>query len=236
MYRAVIVDDEREPAERLRRMVASSPFAERLEVSVVTPSPEAPLEVGPGSVDLLFMDVRLGRPEGSGIDLVESLLARGGCAQVIYVSGYLEHATDVYRTPHTWFLSKPVEEGALSDALGRAIANLDDARRDALLVRTGPSLVRILPQEILYVESDRRKVRVHCRERVVETYAKMDEVEARLPRQFVRCHKSFLVNMDCISELGSFDLTLSNGETVPISQRRKRSVYDRFVEYVGRVL
>lgn len=236
MYRVLIIDDEREVADSLARMIASSPYGSRLEFvgerAGEVPMPGA-LERG---VDILLMDIQLGETVPTGIELVEALISRAGDVQVIYVSGYLEYAPEAYRTRHTWFLAKPVQQEALNAALERALDNLDRSRRRSLLVRSGSSLRQVVPSQILYVESDRRKVRIHDCERIIETYAKIDDIQSKLPDQFVRCHKSFLVNMDCISELRASDVVLVNGEAVPVSQRRRRALLDRFVEYVGRTL
>lgn len=236
MYRVLIIDDEREVADALAQMVLASPHADRLEIvgeqGGGVPAPDA-LK---GGVDIIFMDIQLGEAVPTGIELVDALISRSGDVQVIYVSGYLEYAPDAYRTRHTWFLAKPVQQDALDAALGRALDNLDRSRRGSLLVRSGSSLVQVVPSKILYVESDRRKVRIHEQARTIETYAKIDDIQRRLPEQFVRCHKSFLVNMDCIAELRASDLVLANGEEIPVSQRRRRALLDRFVEYVGRML
>lgn len=236
MYRVLIIDDEREVADDLARMVLASPQASRLElVSERTGEVPAP-DALKGGVDIIFMDIQLGETVPTGIELVEALISRAGDVQVIYVSGYLEYAPEAYRTRHTWFLAKPVRQDALNAALERALDNLDRSRRGSLLVRSGSSLMQVVPSRILYVESDRRKVRIHERSRTIETYAKIDDIQERLPDQFVRCHKSFLVNMDCISELRVADVILVNGEEIPVSQRRRRALLDRFVEYVGRAL
>lgn len=236
MYRVLIVDDEREAVDALARMVSVSPFADRLELvgerEGEVPTPDA---LG-GGVDILLMDIQLGDAVPTGIELVDALISRASDVQVIYVSGYLEFAPEAYHTRHTWFLAKPVRQDALNSALERALANLDRSRRKTLLVRSGSSLVQVSPSKVLYVESDRRKVRIHEGERVVETYAKIDDVQRNLPDQFERCHKSFLVNMDCIVEVGTTDVSLVNGETIPVSQRRRRALCDRLVEYVGRMV
>lgn len=236
MYRVLIVDDEREVTDSLARMIAASPFASQLEL-VGERGGEGPVsDALGGGVDVLFMDIQLGESVPTGIELVEALVPHASDVQVIYMSGYLEYAPETYRTRHTWFLSKPIRQEALNAALERAVGNLDHARRGSLVVRSGSSLMQVVPSRVLYVESDRRKVRIHERGRVIETYSKIDEMERLLPDQFVRCHKSFLVNMDCISELRASDLVLANGETVPVSQRRKKALFERFVEHVGRML
>ncbi len=58
------------------------------------------------------------------------------------------------------------------------------------------------PAEVEFVESERRKVRLHSvRGECIETYATLGQMLDMLPECFVQCHKSYLVNMACIVEL-----------------------------------
>lgn len=236
MFRVAILEDDRQQAELLAHMVMASPFADRIKIVGSEGSADSFAEAFSQGVDILFMDIRLGSNVATGIDLVEALLSPTSTTQVIYVSGYLEYASDVYRTKHTWFLSKPVEQLALDTALARAIENLEQIARQPLLVRSNGALLQIMPDGIMYIESERRKVRIHERSRTIETYAKMADVEQGMPAQFVRCHKSFLVNMDYIAELRARDVVLIDGTVLPVSQRCRKKLHDRFVDHVGRAL
>ena len=65
-----------------------------------------------------------------------------------------------------------------------------------------------------------------------ETYGKLADYERRLPERFVRCHKSFLVNMDYVVACRSNELVLSTGQTVPVSQSRRKSTQEAVRAYV----
>lgn len=254
MYTVDIVEDDAAHAAELARMIAASPAAERLELATAwravdniqrTPSDNAsprPLDADPhrslsaaALPDILFIDVRLA--DGvNGIDLVRRLIPPAAPVQVIYVSAYLEYAPAAYHTRHTWFLSKPVVQDELDAALARAVDALDTERADPLLVHQGTSLIRIAPHEVRYIESDRRKVRIHERTRTIETYARISELEAKLPDQFARCHKSFLVNLAYVAEFTGRELVLADGARLPVSQRCRKALAERLMAFVRRTL
>ncbi len=236
MYRVVIVDDNEVQAGELAAMIAASPCAKELEAAVIAHDAASGLEAIQAGCDILFADIVLGNEQVNGIDLVDALMNRMPDTQVIYVSGCLEYASDLYRTKHTWFLAKPFDQVMLEAALSKALENLSRERSAPLLVRSNGSLIQMVPERVLYVESDRRKVRIYEAERTVEVYSKLSEIEKNLPKQFVRCHKSFLVNMDRIVELNSASVVVSNGDAIPVSQRCRKILHDRFVEHVGRLL
>lgn len=236
MYRVVIVEDNEVEAAELAAMITASSCAKELGPAVVAHDAASGLEAIHSGCDILFTDILLGNERVNGIDLVVALASRMPATQVIYMSGCLEYAPDLYRTKHTWFLAKPFEQVKLEAALCRALENLSRERSAPLLVRNNGSLIQMVPERVMYVESDRRKVRIHEAERTVEIYSKLSEIEHSLPNQFVRCHKSFLVNMDCIAELNSTSVAMSNGDVIPVSQRCRKMLHDRFVEHVGRLL
>lgn len=235
MHTVAIVDDDQDQAAALAQQVKMSSYAQDVD-RIVLMAPNDLLANGLLGIDILFIDVLLGAGAATGIDLVDSLVPRGGSVQVIYVSGYLEYAPQAYRTEHTWFLAKPVELDSLNAALARAIENLSCLQRKSILVRARGSLVQLVPQDIMYVESERRRAHIHLSGREVVAYAKLSELECALPPQFIRCHKSFLVNMDYIAQLRARDVLLVTGDVLPVSQRCRKTLQDCFMRYVGRLV
>lgn len=234
MYTVAIVDDDQVQAAALAQQIRMSSYAQDI-ANIVLMAPGDLASGGLSGIDILFVGVRLG--EGpTGIDLVDSFVPRGGSVQVIYVSDHLEYALQAYRTEHTWFLAKPVEPDSLNAALARAIENLGCMQRKPILVRARGSLVQLVPQDIMYVESERRRAHIHLSGSEVVAYAKLSDLERALPPQFIRCHKSFLVNMDYISRLRARDALLTTGDVLPVSQRCRKTLQECFMRYVGRLV
>lgn len=240
MYRIAIIEDNEEQRAHLSAMVNASSTASRLEeLPVSVPADGAFSRAALAEAfqaDIVMLDINLGLPDHTGISLVESILPADSAVQIIYVSGYLEYVSDVYRTPHAWFLPKPVQQEDLNQALERAVSNLNAQLASPLIIKSKGALARIYPQRILYIESDRRKVSIVERDRVTEAYAKISDIEGMLPAEFARCHKSFLVNMSYIVELAPKSITLIDGATVPVSQRCRKELQERFLRYAGRAV
>lgn len=60
----------------------------------------------------------------------------------------------------------------------------------------------------------------------IEIYAAMDELEAQLGDEFYRCHRAYIVNMDCITEYDSESITLTNGDRAYLTKKK----YGEFVK------
>lgn len=233
MYHAVIVEDNADQAEALRSMIEQSPRGEHIVVERIAdiPSLTTRLSEDP-SIDILMMDIELGADDANGIDVVKRHFPAGCGTQVIYVTGYVEYCTSVYRTDHVYFLTKPVAQDDLDDALDRACERLESIARKPLSIRFGGRTVLVAPGKIGYVESDRRKVHIHVGADDIETYASLSDLAAELPASFVQCHKSFLVNMDHIKELKGSSVMLLSGETIPVSQKRRKFVRDAVFSHI----
>ncbi|OZG61968.1 DNA-binding response regulator [Bifidobacterium lemurum] len=168
----------------------------------------------------------------AGIDAVRRLFPPSCGTQVIYVTGHIEYCTRVYNTDHVSFLLKPVRESDLRDALARAAVRLREESERPIGVRVGNAEYSVTPRDIIYAESRGRISRIHTERGVIESYLKLDELSARLPSRFVRCHKSYLVNLAYVWRFQSAQMELSNGVTVPVSQRRAAQAREAFLSYV----
>lgn len=233
MYRLLIVEDNPAHAEILQGLVEACPQVAALRVECASSTTGLEELLAEEPADILIADIDLGPNEPNGIEMVQSLFPQGSGTQVIYVTGYMEFCTRAYRTEHVYFLAKPVGQDDFNDAIDKALAKLDNLRTSSLVVRSGGSVKLVQPGAISYVESDRRKVRIHVSGEVVETYATLTGLAGQLPTSFVQCHKSFLINMKHIVEMNKDNLVLHSGEVVPISQKKRKATREAFFRYLG---
>lgn len=139
----------------------------------------------------------------------------------------------MYETPHVYFLLKPVKPQELQMAFNRAVENIEKSRSEGLVLTSGGKVMSLRPGDIRFIESDRRKVRVHTAGGVIEAYASLGGLVERLPASFLSCHKSFLVNMDCIREVGKDGIRLHSGETVPVSRQKRAEAKRALLSHLG---
>ena len=189
-----------------------------------------------GEVDILLMDIVFDEAGYDGIEFVCKHVPPNSGMQVIYITGYDEYHSDVYRTQHSGFLLKPVQHDDLDEALDLAIERIAKFSEKPFWVRTASGEKVISPSHLRYAESSKRTIRLHVGNDVVETYGKLSDLIRKLPARFVQCHKSFVVNMGFIDEFGRTEITLTSGEKVPVSQKRRAIVRAAFFDYVGRSL
>lgn len=226
MVNIVIFDDIQENAadlhEQVEHLLPSS--CDHLITEVTTLDTLIDMLTAGRRIDILISDIMMPEGQPSGIDVVRRLFPPSSGTQVIYVSGYLDQALEVYPTNHLYFLLKPVDDEKLVEALALALSAVGRQQPRMFRIKIGHQEQLIHPSTIIYLESNLRKVTVCCRDSQLETYAKLDDLMPQLPDGFVRCHRSFIVNLAYVVSLDKDAITLYDGTSIPVSRRRAKEV------------
>ena len=144
------------------------------------------------------------------------------------------------RNPNAWndYVLSP---DALEQDLKAALAKLKKQRRTGSGYRSFPyrespssdGRIRVLEKEILYLESMRHEIWVHCEKKVFLTSETLGYWEEKLRvRSFLRVHKSFLVNPGQISRIGREMIELEDGSRLPVSRYRYPEVMARYEAWI----
>lgn len=184
-------------------------------------------------IDILVADITMPEGQPSGIDVVRELFPPSSGTQIIYTSGDLGQAPEVYATQHLYFLLKPIDAGKLREALERAYAALPQTRPAMLRIKCGHKHRLVNAAHIRYLESNLRKVCVHCGNTTYTTYARLDDLQEQLPAHFSRCHRSYLVNLAYVSALEETEARLHDGTVIPVSRRRSRTAQRDLLTYLA---
>ena len=178
---------------------------------------------------LLLLDVMM--ENLNGIELAAALRRQRDDTAIVFVSLNREMALLGYEVAAARYLSKPLNVEKLQEALAFCYQSFHESRE--ILVPTAKGGLRIVPQDIFFVEAGERGTRVFLPDEKIDTSLRMFEQEAMLPqKQFVLCHRAFLVNLAAVKYIRRYELELQNGMVVPISKHRFNFVKDRLIEYL----
>ncbi len=172
--------------------------------------------------DMVFLDIQM-----DGINGIETARAlrekQNDKTVIIFITAMKEYVFEAFDVSAFHYLLKPIDETKFTEVLRRAAWEVESRRKqeqEPLLIRTKKRSMTFLKNDILYVESRGKKVEIHTKEKNIEIYASMNELESQLGSGFYRCHRGYLVNMIYIAEYSGEDITLSNGETVYLSKEK----------------
>lgn len=178
---------------------------------------------------LLILDVMMDNLDGIGLAAV--LRSQKNDTTIVFVSLNREMALQGYEVAATRYLSKPLDIEKFHESLACCYQNFQETRE--ILVPTAQGGCRIAPLDILYVEAGERGTKVFLPNEKIDTSLRIFEQEAMLPqKQFVLCHRAFLVNLAAVKYIRRYELELHNGMLVPVSKHRFNFVKDRLIEYL----
>lgn len=184
--------------------------------------------------DIVITDIRM--PNQNGIEMAKKLKQYHPRIQLIFITAYAEYIQDVFSVNPIYFIMKPINVEKLSEALNKAIYEAEVSSHRTLDIISQNKALRIRHDEIKYIESRMRTVTVHELRRNTEFNMKLDELENKLPSSFIRCHKSYLVNMNTVRSISNNRLELFTGETIPIAKAKYPKIKQKILQYFGELL
>ena len=220
----IIVDDEPMARDVIRRYVEQTPmlvlqgeFGNAIDASIF-------LHDHP--VDMMFLDIQM--PQLTGTEFVRSLRR---APKVIFTTAHKEYAYEGFELDVTDYLLKPVRFDRFLKAVSKALpqkssqdTNVTALTEDAatapsfIYLRVERKMVKLLLDDVLYIESDKDYVKLFTGKGFVITRQTIASVEAMLPAsQFVRIHRSYIVSLDKIKSFTNESVEVGNKE-LPIGK------------------
>ncbi|MEG1683270.1 MAG: LytTR family DNA-binding domain-containing protein [Oscillospiraceae bacterium] len=227
-----ICEDDPKQAELLSKHIKELPGGADFRIILLDCGEKLLSAMETKNIEIVLMDINLGAENGIALTRQINRLYPG--VQIVYITGFMPYCTEVYETEHAYFLTKPVEVQLLAQAMQRAVSRLNCIRPEFVCLHIASGLRRIPVREILYMESEGRKLLIHTTEETLVLYGKISEME--WSGLFVRCHKSYLVNMGAVERLNPKNFLLKGGVVVPVSQLRYTATKQAFLDYLGTAL
>ena len=178
-------------------------------------------------VDIIFLDVQM--PEMSGMDFINSLVKD---IDIILITSEQKYAVEAFEKRVTDYLVKPIEYPRFLQAAEKAQENIEIKRaatvqRKELYVRTDSKIVRIPYEKVLFVEALADYVIIQTEAKKHIVHFTMKGIVNRLPDDdFVRTHRSYIVNLDKIEALEDNSLLIGE-KYIPIGASYKEALLNQ---------
>ena len=174
-------------------------------------------------------------PVMNGLTLLETLRSKGIVQpETAVLSAYdeFDYARKCIDFNVRSYVLKPIDPDKLRSALNRAYGALHGTRPHMLSVVCDHKDQLINVSSIRYLESKLHKVLIHCGTKVFATYARLNELQGRLPKHFSRCHQSYLVNLAYVSSFDGRQVLLHDGTPIPVSRRHAQTLQKDLLSYI----
>lgn len=183
--------------------------------------------------DCVFLDIVMEDNTPRGIEIGRKINERWPYCQIVYLTDYIMYASDVYRTRHTYFVTKQ-DFDRRADEIFEIIEASNRNRNRRISLRTvNRSTISLYTKDILLFERKLRKTIIITQGQEYEITESLTDLMQHQPgAMFCRCHNSYLVNLDYVKEMVGDSFVLCNDMTVPISRRYRQEAREQFYTWI----
>lgn len=187
-------------------------------------------------IDIMYIDIKINRT--NGIIVAEKLQRENPKLKVIFMTAFSQYSEEIFRTKPTYLLLKPIKKENFEKSLHKALQDRinDRANKKIQSFSVKGKIFNIQIDQVKYIESIKRVIFIYEQNFNRKLYAKLNEIQKNLPKEFVRCHQSYIVNLEKVKELNTKEFILNTGEKIPISQTRYKHTKESFIKYLGETL
>lgn len=180
------------------------------------------------NADILLLDIEmLGM---TGLEVKESLEENNTISFIIFISSHTEMVFEAFGRKVVGFITKPVIYEILEEKLNKLIKELK--REFFVQIQDKENIIKIKSSELCYIKADDYYSRIFTIHKSYLTRKSLTEWETELSdKDFIRVHKSYLVNMDFIKDINSV-VVLDNGEELKIGRTKLKEVKEKYTKFI----
>ncbi len=180
-------------------------------------------------IDMAIIDLDL--DDDSGFVTAKKIYDTFPQIKIVVISKSADEIEKIFEIRPAFFLYCPVCPNKFISCLKIVIDEITKKEVKFILLKNKSGVVNIMYSSIFYIESDKRQINVYGEGNVNSYYAKLDDIQNELDESFLRCHKSYLVNMNRIKEFLIEEVCLTSGVLIPISQKRYSQAKTEYLQY-----
>lgn len=216
MIRIAICDDETTVLQQTKRLLKEYPGAD-FTIDEFTRGED--LLLSEHCYEIILLDIDM--PETNGIETARLIRQKDKKVKLIYVTNYSDYTTFAFAVHAFAYLLKPLNRDELYKQLDEAFEYMQRSADSLLEFHTAEGILRVNPKDILYFEYLSRKVCLHTKADTYILKCRITELANQLKSKgFYMPHKSFVVNLYSVKNIKGYDIYLTNGLTIPLSQKK----------------
>lgn len=229
-----ICDDDSQELERISSLIAA--YRQEMKVSLTYKAFQSATELlstmSSGDYDILLLDILM--PGISGMQAAHEIRTFDAGVRIIFLTSSPEFALESYAVKAYNYILKPASRHKLFPILEALYAE-EQKPQEGFTVKTQAGVARILFSKLAFVEVMNKKLYFHLADgsmqEVASTLAAFEEQLLTRP-EFVKVHRSYIVNLWQVGELASKELVTHAGKTVPISRLLYGKVREAYMEHL----
>ena len=186
-------------------------------------------------LDIIFLDVLM--PAQNGISTAMEIRQYDTSVKIIYLTSSAEYAVDSYSVGAYFYQLKPIWQESFYRLMDSVLSECHKDKENSLILRSRTGITRLDLDRLQYCEVMGRTLLFHRKDgEVLDSIGRLDDLCEQLKdyEQFVRCHRSYLINMDYVQNISSKTITMTDGIQIPIPHGNYSELKDKFFDYFFR--
>lgn len=230
--RIAICDDEEVQRKLLKKYLEEWAGGKGIPVEIrLFPSGEGFLFAWEDDRDyvLLVLDIEMGKM--NGMELAAAVRRQDEEIPILFVTGYDRYMAQGYEVSALHYLLKPINKEKLFAVLDRL--ERKGKAEPKLLLQTEEGVLSLPVSKVWYVEARAHQCVLYTAEEEYVLRSSMGEMVRYLGeyREFVRCHRSYLVNVGHVSAIVKPELVLDDKRRLPVSRSAEKEVNRMFIDF-----
>lgn len=187
------------------------------------------------TIDLIFLDIQM--------RLMNGLRAAGRIRQVdekvsiIFLTTLTQYGLEGYKYQAANYIIKPMKYVRLKAEMDQWLRKHRKDDTPSIVISNDTGKYKVFLKSLRYVETFNRNLLLHTEQENIICYKSMKEMEQELRgKGFTRCHTSYIVNLFYVKGVNKLEISLITGETIPISQPKRKNFMETLTEYWGDML
>ena len=209
MLNFVLCDDNANAIEKLSKMLNSIIISHNLkgQITFTTTNPLDLLDyVKNNPTHVLLLDIDL-KSSTTGLEIAEKIRKVDKSIYIIFVTGHFEFGMVAYKYKTFDFLQKPLTKERFEETILRLYSDIFGDKSKYIRLDNDKTVIK--ENSIRFIKKEGMKVIFHTDTRDYETYSSFNKISDMLPYNFVRCHKSYIVNMAKITDIDMTENSIS---------------------------
>ena len=179
--------------------------------------------------DMIILDIQMGKI--NGIELAKRIRKTDKKVTIAFVSGMADYVFEGYEVQAVRYLLKPIQADKVNELLDHFVAHKSKERKYFILSVFGEKK-KIYYDDIVYFEARGHYVVFHLETNTYEYKYNISDICNELPvSDFIRTHRSYVVNIKYIERVTKSDCQLINNLNVPLSRNSYKDVNEKFIQY-----
>jgi len=214
MLNFVLFDCNPQVLDKLSKMLEAIFIKNRIDAEIglkTTSATEVLSYLNSHSADVILFDIKLQSDDFSGMELAKKIRMTNKSIYFIFLTGHLEYVFLAFKVKTFDFLPKPITFENLEETILRLISDVKENPKKYIRIDNKNTIID--KDSIYYIRKSGTKLIFQTESNTYEVYSSFNKIQPFLPSNFVRCHKSFIANVDKITNIKESNTILFDDKT-----------------------